>query len=239
MARQPQPPWLHAEVARRMAQRLRIVRLQPATVLEWWGHTGASGGAAGRGLSDGRDASSSNRATRSLRRSRGAARGALVACTALGSRNRGPARRSRTGVGAIAMGQHDAARGGGPAGAAGALAAAAGGRRIPDVLQPRSRDAARIARVVPHARLAAPRARVHRHARSRGHAGARRLCRPGDGPGDVDAHLGRAAVAAGRVAFPRRQRLADALARAVHATLARAPSCGAGLARRDRTGGCA
>jgi malonyl-CoA O-methyltransferase len=43
MARQPQPPWLHAEVARRMAQRLGVVRLQPATVIEWWGHTGASG----------------------------------------------------------------------------------------------------------------------------------------------------------------------------------------------------
>jgi malonyl-CoA O-methyltransferase len=42
IARQPHPPWLHAEVARRMAQRLAIVRLQPATVLDWWGHTGAS-----------------------------------------------------------------------------------------------------------------------------------------------------------------------------------------------------
>jgi malonyl-CoA O-methyltransferase len=44
MAAAPQPPWLHAEVARRMAQRLLIVKLQPETVLEWWGHTGASGG---------------------------------------------------------------------------------------------------------------------------------------------------------------------------------------------------
>jgi malonyl-CoA O-methyltransferase len=43
IARQPQPPWLHVEVARRMAQRLAIVRMQPETVLEWWGHTGASG----------------------------------------------------------------------------------------------------------------------------------------------------------------------------------------------------
>ncbi len=43
MARQAQPPWLHAEVARRMAQRLEIIRLQPETVLEWWGYTGASG----------------------------------------------------------------------------------------------------------------------------------------------------------------------------------------------------
>lgn len=43
MARQPQPPWLHAEVARRMAQRLAVVRLRPATLIDWWGHTGASG----------------------------------------------------------------------------------------------------------------------------------------------------------------------------------------------------
>lgn len=42
MARNPQPPWLHAEVARRMAERLAVVRLQPSTVLDWWGHTGAS-----------------------------------------------------------------------------------------------------------------------------------------------------------------------------------------------------
>lgn len=42
MARNPQAPWLHAEVARRMAERLAVVRLQPAMVLDWWGHTGAS-----------------------------------------------------------------------------------------------------------------------------------------------------------------------------------------------------
>jgi malonyl-CoA O-methyltransferase len=43
IARQAEPPWLHAEVARRMAQRLAIVKLQPEIVIEWWGHTGASG----------------------------------------------------------------------------------------------------------------------------------------------------------------------------------------------------
>jgi malonyl-CoA O-methyltransferase len=32
---QPAVPWLHAEVARRMAERLPIVRLQPQTVLAW------------------------------------------------------------------------------------------------------------------------------------------------------------------------------------------------------------
>ena len=42
LSRQPQPPWLHAEVARRMAQRLAVVKLRPATVLDWWGYTGAS-----------------------------------------------------------------------------------------------------------------------------------------------------------------------------------------------------
>jgi malonyl-CoA O-methyltransferase len=35
-------PWLHAEVARRMAERLPVIRLQPAVVLDWWAHTGGS-----------------------------------------------------------------------------------------------------------------------------------------------------------------------------------------------------
>ncbi len=43
MARQAQPPWLHVEVARRMTQRLGIVRLQPEIMIDWWGYTGASG----------------------------------------------------------------------------------------------------------------------------------------------------------------------------------------------------
>ena len=42
MAVPAQPPWLHGEVARRMAQRLGVVRLQPETLVDWWGHTGAS-----------------------------------------------------------------------------------------------------------------------------------------------------------------------------------------------------
>ena len=41
-AGQPQPPWLHGEVARRMAERLQVIRATPATVLDWWGHLGAS-----------------------------------------------------------------------------------------------------------------------------------------------------------------------------------------------------
>ncbi|MEY4753312.1 MAG: hypothetical protein RJA44_987 [Pseudomonadota bacterium] len=34
-------PWLHQEVARRMAERLQVVRSQPAAVLDWWSHAGA------------------------------------------------------------------------------------------------------------------------------------------------------------------------------------------------------
>lgn len=41
-ARAPAPPWLHGEVARRMAERLPMIRLQPATVLQWWAWSGAS-----------------------------------------------------------------------------------------------------------------------------------------------------------------------------------------------------
>jgi malonyl-CoA O-methyltransferase len=36
-----QAPWLHGEVARRMAGRLGIVKLQPPRVLDWWAHAGA------------------------------------------------------------------------------------------------------------------------------------------------------------------------------------------------------
>lgn len=35
LARAEQPPWLHAEAARRMAERLPMIRRTPATVLEW------------------------------------------------------------------------------------------------------------------------------------------------------------------------------------------------------------
>ena len=37
------PPWLHLEVARRMAERLAIIKLQPVRVLDWWSFLGASG----------------------------------------------------------------------------------------------------------------------------------------------------------------------------------------------------
>lgn len=38
-------PWLHGEVARRMADRLPAILRQPSTVLDWWGHMGASAAA--------------------------------------------------------------------------------------------------------------------------------------------------------------------------------------------------
>ncbi len=41
LARAPQPPWLHAEAARRMAERLGIIRLQPELIVDWWSWLGA------------------------------------------------------------------------------------------------------------------------------------------------------------------------------------------------------
>jgi len=41
LARLPQAPWLHAEVARRMAQRLEIILLKPEVIVDWWGFLGA------------------------------------------------------------------------------------------------------------------------------------------------------------------------------------------------------
>jgi malonyl-CoA O-methyltransferase len=38
------PPWLHEEAARRMAERLPIVKLQPEVVLDWWPRLGGGGG---------------------------------------------------------------------------------------------------------------------------------------------------------------------------------------------------
>ena len=41
LARAPDAPWLHTEVARRMAEKLQIILLQPELVLDWWGFLGA------------------------------------------------------------------------------------------------------------------------------------------------------------------------------------------------------
>lgn len=44
MAGAREAPWLHAEVARRMAERLPLMRLQPQRIVDWWSRAG--GGAA-------------------------------------------------------------------------------------------------------------------------------------------------------------------------------------------------
>lgn len=38
-------PWLHQEVARRMGERLHVIRLQPELLLDWWAGPGGSGAA--------------------------------------------------------------------------------------------------------------------------------------------------------------------------------------------------
>ena len=40
--RAAQPPWLHGEVARRMAEKLQLILLQPDLVLDWWSTQGAA-----------------------------------------------------------------------------------------------------------------------------------------------------------------------------------------------------
>lgn len=42
-ARADAAPWLHVEVARRMAQRLGVVRAQPAVIVDWWAALGGGG----------------------------------------------------------------------------------------------------------------------------------------------------------------------------------------------------
>lgn len=43
LAKQPSSPWLHQEVARRMAERLQVIKLQPQRILDWWSFLGAGG----------------------------------------------------------------------------------------------------------------------------------------------------------------------------------------------------
>ena len=40
--RAAQPPWLHGEVARRMAEKLQLILCQPDLVLDWWSTQGAA-----------------------------------------------------------------------------------------------------------------------------------------------------------------------------------------------------
>lgn len=41
LARAPQPPWLHAEVARRMAEKMALILLKPELAIDWWSALGA------------------------------------------------------------------------------------------------------------------------------------------------------------------------------------------------------
>ncbi|MDP9045449.1 MAG: biotin synthase, partial [Pseudomonadota bacterium] len=43
LARAPAPPWLHEEVARRMAAKLELILIQPEQVIDWWSSLGAGG----------------------------------------------------------------------------------------------------------------------------------------------------------------------------------------------------
>lgn len=43
LKRAGEAPWLHGEVARRMAERLPLIRLQPRTAVDWWSHLGGTG----------------------------------------------------------------------------------------------------------------------------------------------------------------------------------------------------
>jgi malonyl-CoA O-methyltransferase len=45
LAHAPEAPWLHAEVARRMAEKLQVILLKPELVLDWWGFLGAGAAA--------------------------------------------------------------------------------------------------------------------------------------------------------------------------------------------------
>ena len=41
LARAPQAPWLHGEIARRMGEKLELILLQPERVIDWWSTLGA------------------------------------------------------------------------------------------------------------------------------------------------------------------------------------------------------
>ena len=43
LSRQEAPPWLHGEVARRMAERLLLVKTKPERIADWWSFLGAGG----------------------------------------------------------------------------------------------------------------------------------------------------------------------------------------------------
>ncbi|MEP7100493.1 MAG: biotin synthase [Burkholderiales bacterium] len=43
LARAPQAPWLHGEIARRMGEKLEVILLQPERVVDWWSALGVGG----------------------------------------------------------------------------------------------------------------------------------------------------------------------------------------------------
>ncbi len=44
LARAPEVPWLHGEIARRMGEKLDLILLQPERVIDWWSALGAGAG---------------------------------------------------------------------------------------------------------------------------------------------------------------------------------------------------
>jgi len=44
LARPPEAPWLHGEIARRMGEKLEVILLQPERVIDWWSALGAGAG---------------------------------------------------------------------------------------------------------------------------------------------------------------------------------------------------
>jgi malonyl-CoA O-methyltransferase len=44
LARTGRAPWLHGEVARRMAEKLQVIRLKPELLIDWWSVLGAGAG---------------------------------------------------------------------------------------------------------------------------------------------------------------------------------------------------
>ena len=44
LARAPELPWLHGEIARRMAEKLEVILLRPERVIDWWSALGAGAG---------------------------------------------------------------------------------------------------------------------------------------------------------------------------------------------------
>ena len=151
----PTAPWLHGEVARRMAERLPVIRLQPDTRHRLGRLPRRQPRAAGGRLSAGAAAGGGD-GSGAARRHAGGAGDAVVVAAALGRTARGSGHRGRTAAPGRAqllwsnMGLHGAID---PQAVMRCLApGAAGGRRFPDVLDPGPGFAGRVcARCTPRA----------------------------------------------------------------------------------------